>query len=92
MNLCGPIAAEFDELVTAKALKQAEIDRYCGLGPCAEAACADAGGGTWVAVCADGFCAAVHPDAGVDLDAAVGLDAAVDLDGAVDLDAGIPDA
>jgi hypothetical protein len=100
LDICEPIGLQFDELVVSKAAKQAQIDRYCGMGPCAEAPCVDAGG-SWVATCAMGFCAAVHPDAAVDLDAGdagVDLDAGdagVDLDAGdagEDLDAGIPDA
>ncbi len=63
LSLCEPLAAVFEELEDVKALKQAQVDRYCSMGPCAEAPCADAGG-SWVAACAMGFCAAVRPDAG----------------------------
>lgn len=70
LHVCEPMAADFDELDVVRGLKQAPIDRYCSMGPCAEAPCEDAGG-TWVATCAMGVCTAVRPDAGLDLDAGV---------------------
>ena len=70
LDVCEPMAVGFEELVEARASMQYEIDRYCRMGPCTEQPCADAGS-SWVAACSMGFCAAVRPDAGVELDAGI---------------------
>ena len=75
LSLCEPSAVNFDNLPEARAGMQQEIDRYCRMGPCAEPACADAGGASWAASCYQGFCAAVRPDAGLSPDAAEPADA-----------------
>lgn len=64
LGVCDPYGVGFEEVVELKSAMQYEVDRYCAMGPCAEAACPDAGGVRWVPSCHMGFCAAVRADAG----------------------------
>ena len=66
LAICEPVAVSFDDLDVAHARMQAQIDRYCSAGPCAEPSCLDAGG-PWIATCYESFCTAVTlpPDAGM---------------------------
>ncbi|MBI5548079.1 MAG: hypothetical protein HY901_29720 [Deltaproteobacteria bacterium] len=65
LSVCGPFAVAADDAYETRPRMQAQVDHYCGLGPCAEDPC-DAGTG-WIPVCHLGFCKAIRPeDAGTD--------------------------
>jgi hypothetical protein len=77
VDLCAPLAVGAEDRDGIVVEAQAEIDRYCRMGPCSEAPCTGPDAG-WVARCTFGFCQAYDgnaPDTGPRPDAGTARDA-----------------
>jgi len=65
LDLCRPLAVGTEDRDLVQVEAQFEVDRYCHLGPCAEAC--NGGDAGWAALCRMGFCQALDlnaPDTG----------------------------